>query len=213
MIALLFEGQVTLFLLIVMALVISLSLHEFGHAYSAKLFGDNTAQKMGRLTINPMKHIDPFGLLMVLVVGFGYAKPVPTNPQNYQSHWAVPLVAFAGPAMNLLIAVFTINVYLFLLHSGSNLLLGSGSQTFVVLLVQINLLLMAFNLIPLGVLDGHYILPYLLPRQVAQKYLQMNALYGNYALLALLLLSFAGVPVFKYLTALSQKIVPYIIFV
>jgi Zn-dependent protease len=72
-----------LFLLIVMALVISLSFHEWGHAFAAKLFGDDTAQRAGRLTLNPLAHIDPLGLLMVVLVGFGYAKPVPTNPRNF----------------------------------------------------------------------------------------------------------------------------------
>ena len=85
MIQLLYQGQYVLFLLILVALVISLSFHEFGHAYVAKRFGDDTAERAGRLTINPLAHIDPMGLLMVVFVGFGYAKPVPTNPRNFTS--------------------------------------------------------------------------------------------------------------------------------
>jgi Zn-dependent protease len=85
MLNLLLGGQVALFTLIVIALVISLSFHEFGHAAMAKAFGDDTAERMGRLTINPMAHIDPMGLVMVVFVGFGWAKPVPTNPRKFTS--------------------------------------------------------------------------------------------------------------------------------
>jgi Zn-dependent protease len=100
MLQLIYQGQWPLFLLITIALVISLTFHEFGHAASAKLFGDDTAQKQGRLTLNPIAHIDPMGLLMVVLIGIGYAKPVPTNPRNYTSRWASLVVAAAGPGMN-----------------------------------------------------------------------------------------------------------------
>ena len=78
MIQLLYQGQYALFFMILVALVISLSFHEFGHAYTAKRFGDDTAERAGRLTVNPVAHIDPMGLLMVVMLGFGYAKPVPS---------------------------------------------------------------------------------------------------------------------------------------
>ncbi|MEC8961299.1 MAG: site-2 protease family protein, partial [Pseudomonadota bacterium] len=80
MIQLLYQGQWLLFCVILVALLISLSFHEFGHAWVAKRFGDDTAQRAGRLTLNPISHIDPMGLMMVVFVGFGYAKPVPTDP-------------------------------------------------------------------------------------------------------------------------------------
>ena len=111
MLSLLFQGQVALFLLIVISLVISLTFHEFGHALVAKWFGDDTAERAGRLTLNPAAHIDPLGLLMVVMVGFGYARPVPTNPANYSSRWADLAVSAAGPFMNLLVAVCAINFY------------------------------------------------------------------------------------------------------
>ncbi len=96
MIQMLFQGQVLLFVLLLTTIVISLSCHEFGHAWSAKLFGDNTAQQQGRLTMNPIAHIDPMGLLMIIVIGFGWARPVPTNPANFNSFWATLVVAAAG---------------------------------------------------------------------------------------------------------------------
>ena len=83
MLQLFYSQQYALFVLIIVTLIISLTFHEFAHAASAKLLGDDTAQRMGRLNINPIAHIDPIGLLMVVLVGFGYAKPVPTNPNNY----------------------------------------------------------------------------------------------------------------------------------
>ena len=79
----------------------SLTFHEFGYAFAAKQFGDDAAERQGQLTLNPVAHIDPPGLLMVVLIGFGYAKPVPTNPRNYSSFWAQPVVATAGPLANL----------------------------------------------------------------------------------------------------------------
>lgn len=213
MIQLVYQGQYALFLLILFALVISLSFHEFGHAYVAKRFGDDTAERAGRLTINPLAHIDPMGLLMVVFVGFGYAKPVPTNPRNYTSRWADLLVSAAGPGMNLVVAIVTINVYLMGLRLGWEALTEPGPQFFFVYLAQINLLLMVFNLIPLGALDGHYILPYFLPRDMAEKYRYFNARYGNMALLGLLLLSIMGVPIFQNILAVSRTLLPLIAFV
>jgi Zn-dependent protease len=213
MMQLLYQGQYALFLLILVALIVSLSFHEFGHAYVAKRFGDDTAERAGRLTINPLVHIDPMGLLMVVFVGFGYAKPVPTNPRNFTSIWADLLVSAAGPGMNLVVAIVTINVYLMGLRLGWEGLLEPGPQFFFLYLAQINLLLMVFNLIPLGALDGHYILPYFLPRTMAERYRHLNARYGNMALLGLLLLSIMGVPIFQNIFVISRSLLPLITFV
>ena len=161
MISLIYEGQWLLFAVILAALIISLSFHEFGHAFTALRFGDDTARRAGRLTVNPVSHIDPLGLLMVVFVGFGYAKPVPTNPRLFNSRYAELLVAAAGPAMNLLLAVISINAYLLVLKWGWISLADLGPRLFFIYLAQINLLLMIFNLLPVGALDGHYILPYL----------------------------------------------------
>lgn len=213
MLQLLSQGQYGLFLLILIAIVISLSFHEFGHAYVAKLFGDRTAEMAGRLTINPMAHIDPMGLLMVVMVGFGYAKPVPTNPRNFTSPRADLLVSAAGPGMNLLLAIVTINVYVLGLRLGWTGLAEPGPQFFFVFLAQINLLLMVFNLIPLGALDGHYILPHFLPRGMGMQYRQLNARYGNMILFGLIIVSIMGVPIFQNVLAISRAMLPLITFV
>jgi len=176
--------------------VLSLSFHEYGHAIVAKMQGDDTAERLGRLTINPWAHIDPFGLLLVVLVGFGYAKPVPVDPRNFKSRFSDLWVSAAGPAMNLLVAIVAWNGYLILLNNGWQ---SAGGQIFFTVLTQINLLLMAFNLIPLGPLDGHYILPYFLPRQIARRYTEFNARHGTLVFIAIIALSFLGLPLFAWL--------------
>jgi Zn-dependent protease len=213
MLNLLFQGQVALFLLIVVSLVISLTFHEFGHALVAKWFGDDTAQRAGRLTLNPAAHIDPLGLLMVVMVGFGYARPVPTNPANYSSRWADLAVSAAGPAMNLLVAACATNFYALGVLMQWEFLQGRGPDIFFEFLARINLVLMLFNLIPLGSLDGHYILPYFLSKRLATAYRAFNAQYGNLALLALVALSIVGIPVFAFVMAVGNALLPLITFI
>ena len=203
-------SQMALGALIVMALVISLSFHEFGHAFTAKLFGDDTAQRMGRLTLNPIAHIDPMGLAMVVFAGIGWAKPVPTDPRNFTSRWADLWISAAGPGMNLLLAFLAINFYSLAYRMGWDFFITGGAGEFFYIFMTINLMLMLFNLIPLGPLDGHYILPYFLTRDAARVYLRFNAQYGHFALMGLLLLSFTGVDVFGFVFSVGRAIIPYL---
>lgn len=213
MLQLLLNGNIPLFVLILTALVVSLSFHEFGHAYAAKLFGDDTAERLGRLTINPIKHIDPMGLLMVILIGFGYAKPVPTDPRKFNSMWAQLIIAAAGPLANLIIAIIAWNLWRYGVQAGWQSFHSDSATQFFYILVLVNMLLMVFNLIPIGPLDGHYILPYFLPRKVATVYRELNARYGHFLLLGLVLLSIAGVPIFNYVREVGMKLLPYITFV
>ena len=213
MITLVFNGQYLLFGLLIAALVLSLSCHEFGHAWVAKLCGDDTAEREGRLTLNPIRHIDPMGLAMVVLVGFGYAKPVPTDPRNFRSRRADLWVAAAGPGMNLVLAALAWNFFLSMRLVGNEFFFAAGPETFFVLLVQVNLLLMLFNLIPLGPLDGHYILPHFLPARAAQAYRHYNARYGVWGLLALIVASLIGIPVFQLLMGVAGSLLPAITFV
>ncbi len=203
MIQLVLEQQYLLFILIAFALIFSLTFHEYGHGLVASLIGDNTAERAGRLTLNPIPHIDPIGLLMVLLIGIGYAKPVPTDPRNFNTRWGIMLVAAAGPAMNLLLAIITVNLYSIGLKAGIPLFTSQAAAEFFYFLPLINMLLMLFNLLPIGPLDGSYILPYLLPREMARKYLQLNQRYGTYALLGLIVLNFMGLPIFQSLWKLG----------
>lgn len=200
MLSLIQQGQLEVVVLLIIALVLSLSFHEFGHAIVAKWQGDNTAERAGRLTLNPIAHIDPVGLLMVVMIGIGYAKPVPTDPRNFTSVFSDLWVSAAGPFMNLLLAFVTWNTYLLLYAQGWQ---SPGANLFFTYLAQINLLLMIFNLIPLGPLDGHYILPYFLPKKLAQRYRIFNARYGTGVFLGIIVLSFLGLPLFRLLAELS----------
>lgn len=210
MIDLLQQGQFLLFGLLVVALIISLTFHEFGHAAVAKAFGDDTAQRAGRLTLNPIAHIDLFGLILVMIVGFGYAKPVPTNPRNFTSASADLWVAAAGPLMNLLLAILVWNFFLGMAATGNALFDDREVILFFLLLAQVNLLLMAFNLIPIAPLDGHYILPYFLPESLRPKVNAFNRRVGPYALLSLVVLSIMGVPIFAWLQSFARALLPLI---
>lgn len=195
------QGNYQLVVMLIIALILSLSIHEFGHAAVAKMQGDDTAQRAGRLTINPIAHIDLMGLLMVILIGIGYAKPVPTNPANFTSRYSDLWIAAAGPFMNLVLAAIVWNGFLLYQASGG---VSDAVYVFASLLASINMLLMLFNLIPLGPLDGHYILPYFLPRELSRRYVQFNARHGTIVFLALIVLSFMGLPLLQWLSQLSQ---------
>lgn len=212
MLSLIYAGQYFLFAAILVAIVFSLTLHEFGHASSAWLLGDNTARQQGRLTLNPMAHIDPMGLLMVIFVGFGYARPVPTNPARIRHSWGNAAVAAAGPAMNLVLAVLSINVLQYLLM-GEKPSVADQTVVFLSLLAQINLLLMLFNLLPFGPLDGHYIMSWLLPTRLRHQYDYYNGRYGAALFLGLIILSILGLPIFSFVMNLSQALIPYLLFI
>ncbi|MEI7512597.1 MAG: site-2 protease family protein [Candidatus Uhrbacteria bacterium] len=148
----LLSQEPVLFFVLVGALVFTLSVHEASHAWVGTLLGDSTAKRMGRLTLNPLAHLDPIGFLMILFVGFGYAKPVPYNPYNLKyPRWGPALIAAAGPLSNLIFGSVCAVLYGFMAPS-------LGSENLLVLTVwflgRINFTLMAFNLIPLPPLDG-----------------------------------------------------------
>lgn len=213
MIQFLLQQQYELFITIAFGLIFSLTFHEYGHGKVASLIGDDTAERAGRLTLNPLPHIDPMGLLMLMLIGIGYAKPVPTDPRRFNTRWGMLMVAAAGPGMNLLLAIVIINVYSLGLKLGIPLFGTAGAYEFFTTLGLINMLLMLFNLLPIGPLDGSYIFPYLLPRDLAQKYLVLNQRYGVYALLTLIVLSFLGVPVFQTLLRFGHSVLGLIVFI
>lgn len=213
MIQLLSQGYYAVFAFILFALIFSLTFHEYGHAIMAYYFGDDTAKRAGRLTLNPLVHIDPMGLLMVIVIGFGFARPVPIDPRKFNSFWGELLVSAAGPAMNFLLALVVINFYAFGLQQGWALFQSETAQQFFVTIGFINMLLMVFNLLPIGALDGHYMLPYFLPRKLARSYVLLNAKYGNWFLLGLVAASLAGLHIFQYLAVFGQYLLSAIVFI
>ena len=104
-------------IILAFCLIFALTFHEFGHAYTAHLCGDDTAKAAGRMSLNPLMHLDLFGSLMVLIVGFGYARPVPVNPNNYRVRNADFYIASAGPLMNLLLGIIAAFLYGILAHT------------------------------------------------------------------------------------------------
>lgn len=172
--------------------LLCITLHELGHGYVAWLLGDNTAKRAGRLTLNPLKHLDMMGFFMLVVAHIGWAKPVPVNMRNFKNpRQGMALTALAGPGMNLLIAV----VFLFLY--GLVIPFSSASRSTVWRIVlqlcfttaHLSLGLCLFNLLPIPPLDGSKVLFSLLPDSV---YLTLMR-YERYGFILLYLLAFSGV--------------------
>lgn len=174
-------------------LVVSLSVHEFAHAKAAYLAGDDTARLAGRISINPLDHLDPMGTLMMVMsslsgFGIGWAKPVPVNPANFRHpRWDSLKVSLWGPLSNLLLALIAGQI----LRFGWNVL-GSTDAHILFMFVIINLALALFNLIPIAPLDGSHILSSLLPVDKARSYDIFMGRYGFLVLLGLIFLAPGG---------------------
>jgi Zn-dependent protease len=159
----------------ILTLLIAFTVHEFAHAWTATAFGDETPRLNGRLTLNPIAHLDFMGTLLLIVAGFGWAKPVPINPYALQrrSRAAVMWVSLAGPLSNLIMAVlaaipFRLNL-LSIYNLSSNTILPSPGYFFYIF-IYINLTLLLFNLIPFAPLDGEKVLDYFLPPNLARSW-------------------------------------------
>lgn len=171
------------------ALLIALTVHEYAHARVAVWLGDYTPRYAGRLTLNPVAHLDPLGLIMLWLFKFGWAKPVPINPNNFRDmKQGMVLVSLAGPGSNILMALITkiIIVLLFKL----DLLTGVWGMV-LSLTYSYNIILAVFNLIPLPPLDGSKILMSLLPGRQAYWFASIEQ-YGTFILLALAAIGVLG---------------------
>jgi len=171
------------------AAVIGLTVHEFSHAYMAYRLGDHTAKDQGRLTLNPIKHIDWMGFFLIVVAGFGWAKPVSFNPDNLKhKHRDEILISIAGPLSNLLVALllFIIARGLYFQEFFNSTEAGLGLVNLIVVWGVINISLFIFNLIPLPPLDGSHV--YLTFLKEINPTLMMNLYkYGTLGLFAIII--------------------------
>lgn len=192
--------------LVLVPMILSLSVHEFAHAFAAMRLGDDTAERQGRLNLNPMSHIDPFGTvllpLMILITNgamfggaggvpfFGWAKPVPVEPGRFTRsvtmRRGMMLVAAAGPLSNVALALLCAGIYATALHTGALSGLPEPLRQLLLMMVQINIALAIFNMLPIYPLDGHKVLSGLLPGESAARFDAFNYQFGSFLLLGVI---------------------------
>ena len=190
------------------AVFIGFSFHEYAHAITAYAMGDNTAKNSGRLTLDPMAHVDPMGLLMLIIFKFGWAKPVPINPNNFRKRKkGIALVSLAGPLMNFLIAAISLLIYVLVYFRFG--IRNIAFDKIMINIYYINIGLGVFNLIPLPPLDGSKILASILPTRLEYKFYRLE----QYSYLILIILIFTNIidyilsPMFYYAQLLISHIV------
>ncbi len=186
-ISLLMSGQFEAFALQVLyllpALVIALSFHEAAHAWMANKMGDPTAKNLGRVTLDPTKHIDLFGFLCFILIGFGWGKPCPTNPRNYYNYKkANVLVALAGVTVNLILSFVFYLIFFVINVAGADIMI---LNTIIYYIIMMNIVLCFFNLIPIPPLDGHHLISGIIARK-SPRFFMYYKQYGYFVLLFLL---------------------------
>lgn len=200
--------------IIIIALIISIILHEMAHGYAANALGDPTARLQGRLSANPLVHIDPLGSIIIPAflfftnagILFGWAKPVPYNPYNLSNQkWGEALVAAAGPATNLFLAL----IFSLIIRSSEFLDISATFTQIAWYIVYINILLAMFNMLPIPPLDGSKILTSILPFRLQQQYRQFAQTVERFGLFAMfafifIFITFLSDPFFVFVSSLVE---------
>lgn len=186
-------GTLKAYACMIPVILISLTLHEWGHAFAAYKCGDNTARNLGRMSMNPFVHLDLMGFLSLLILGFGWAKPVPVNSRNYKNFKrGEAIVSLAGVFMNLmLVLAFSLLTLFFLwmsVHKSYRWLSSEFLWQILYYGISINVTLMLFNLLPLYPLDGYHIFELLFARVLPPKFFFFTRRYGRYILIGLLII-------------------------
>jgi Zn-dependent protease len=191
---------------VAMTLIIAFTLHEFAHAYVAYKFGDDTAKRQGRLTLNPMSHLDPIGTILIFIIGFGWARPVPVNRFFFKNpRLAGVLVSIAGPLSNLLLVMLAFLFWYICIVTGVAAQLPTTVIDFLNIFIDLNLVLFVFNLLPIPPLDGYRIIEDLAPNHIRAKMTQYEA-YGSIIFLILVL-----TPLDQYtITPIFQTVLPFV---
>lgn len=178
-------GKLAELLLSVPAVLWAITFHEFCHGYAAKKLGDRTAEAQGRLSLNPLDHLDPIGTLMLLLFRIGWAKPVPINPGNFRRPKRdMIIVSLAGAAGNIVTAFVCVRLVKYF----PMFFQSYGAQQFITLMIYMNIGLASFNLLPIPPLDGSRILYVLLPYRYMNVYYFLEQ-YGMFIILGLMLLN------------------------
>tara|TARA_B100002052_G_scaffold269610_1_gene269138 strand:- start:58 stop:687 length:630 start_codon:yes stop_codon:yes gene_type:complete len=198
-------------ILLIPALVFSLSFHEFAHAWMAYRLGDNTAARLGRLTLNPISHLDPIGSLALLLMGFGWAKPVPVDSRYLDSpKQDMVKIAAAGPISNIILAIVAA-LALRLLFSTD--FFTENIKTFFIIFMQINITLAVFNLLPVSPLDGSQILTPFLEKHFGSNVVWKMQVYGPRVLFFIIIFSVVtDIHIFSFIINPIFKIFLYIFF-
>lgn len=192
---------ITFFGAVVTALILGIAFHEFSHAFTADRLGDRTARMMGRVSLNPLRHLDPTGTVFLLIGGFGWGKPVPVNPSRLRNgpQTGRAMVAAAGPVSNLLLAVLaSIPIHLGLVDWRSPFLIPRSVSSWEVgeylglylgAVIIFNVVLAVFNLLPLAPLDGFSVAVGVLPRDLSETVARLEP-YGPGILMLLIVMPF-----------------------